>query len=203
MQVNQGFHVLRVLNDQPVFRPPSTQKGLIDSTIRSLIDLQPTPKPVVQDPPAFHQTSFGSLLRNVGGTLAPVLNSSVSGPSPLGEPPHVDQLQTRVRDYRETLKAVYAELIAQLQSAKDTLKDARQTGNQDSITAAQTAIDDLNVQLKANRDSPSVVHGDVKDLRELRQQLTADVKAGNLDAIQQDRDAVTQQRDQVLADIQA
>ena len=203
MQVNQGFHALRVLNDQPVFRPPTTQKGLIDSTSRSLIDLQPTPKPIVQDPPTLHQTSFGSLLRNIGGTLPPVLNRPGSGPSPLGEPPHLDQLQTRVRDYRETLKAVYAELISQLQSAKDTLKEARQKGNQDSITAAQAASDDLNVQLKANRDSLSVVHGDVKELRELRQQLSADVKAGNLDAIQQDRDAVTQQRDQVLADIQA
>jgi len=115
----------------------------------------------------------------------------------------VDQLATRVRDYRQTLDAVHADLITQLKSAKETLKAARQSGDRDAITAAQTAINDLNVQLGANRDSLSTVHDDVQGLRELRQQLTADVKAGNLDAIQQDRTAITEQRDQVLADIQA
>jgi hypothetical protein len=193
MQVNQAFNELRVLNDQPVLRPPSTQKRLVESTTGSFVDVRPIPK----------QASFGDLLQNIGGTLPPLRKPPATGPSPLGEPPHVDQLETRVRDYRQTLDAVHADLITQLKSAKDTLKVARQSGDQDAITAAQTAINDLNVQLEANRDSLPVVHDDVQGLRELRQQLTADVKAGNLDAIQQDRNAITEQRDQVLADIQA
>jgi hypothetical protein len=83
------------------------------------------------------------------------------------------------------------------------LKQARQSGDQDAITAAQKAIDVLDVQLATNRDRLSVVHDDVNALRELSQLLTSDVKAGNLNSIQQDRDNVAQQRDQVLADLQA
>ena len=203
MQVNQGSNGLRVLNDQPVLRPPSTPRRLIESTGQSGVDVRPTPKPSVQGAPDLQQGSFGTFLRNVRGPLPPVLKPPVPGLSPLGEPPHVDQLETRVRDYRETLNAAHADLVSQLKSAKDTLREARQSGDQDWITGAQTAIDNLNVQLKANRDSLSAVHGDVQGLRELRQQLTTDVKAGNLDAIQQDRIAITQQREQVLTDLQA
>jgi hypothetical protein len=115
----------------------------------------------------------------------------------------VDQLEIRVRDYREALSGVHADLVSQLKSAQDTLKQARQSGDTDAISAAQQAIDDFHVQFTANHDSLSAVHNDVKGLRDLRQQLIADVKSGNLDAIQQDRNAISQQRDQVFADLQA
>jgi chromosome segregation ATPase len=125
------------------------------------------------------------------------------GPTPLGPPDQPDHLEVQVQDYRQALSGVHADLVSQLKSEREVLKQAHQSGDKDAIAAAQQAIDDLNVQLKANHDSLSAVHTDVKELRELRQQLIADVKSGNLDAIQQDRNAVAQQRDQVLADIQA
>jgi hypothetical protein len=115
----------------------------------------------------------------------------------------VDQLATRIRDYRNTLDAVHTDLISQLKAAKVALQQARQSGDQDSITSAQATIDDLNLLVQGNRDSLSLVHGDVKDLRELSQQLIADVKAGNFQAIQRDRAAITEQRDRVLTDLQA
>ena len=202
MQVTQAVAGLRVFNDPPVFRPPSTQRKSAETTAASFFDAPPTPKPVVQGPPDSLRASFGRLLRHFGGPLPPV-PTHISQSSPLGAPPHVDQLGTQVRDYRDTLDAVHADLITQLKSARETLKTAHQSGDQGAITAARAAIDALTVQITSNRDSLSVVHDDVKQLRELRQQLSTDVKAGNLDVIQQDRDAVTQQRAQVLADLQA
>ena len=196
MQVNFGSTGLRVLNDQPFSGPANTLKRSIESNARqSLVDVG---SPQLQGPPTRVPASFGSLLPRVDGPLPPTPN-----PSPLGVPDQPGQLESQVRDYRQTLNAVHADLVSQLKSAQDTLKQARQSGDQDAITAAQKAIDDLNVQLKANHDSLSAVHNDVKGLREMRQQLIADVKAGNLDAIQQDRNAISQQRDVVLADIQA
>jgi ABC-type amino acid transport substrate-binding protein len=132
-----------------------------------------------------------------------VPSKTAPGASLLGEPPHADQLSTQVRDYRNTLNAANADLTAQLKAARQTLKDARQSGDQEAITAAQASVDGINVQLQANHDSLSKIHGDVKDLRELRQQLTTDVKTGNVDAIAQDRVAIAEQRQHVLADLQA
>jgi hypothetical protein len=203
MQINQAVTGLRILNDHPVLRPPSTQRKSAESTAASFFDGPPTPKPVVQVPPDSLRASFGRLLRHLGGPLPPVPEPPIRQSSPLGAPPNVDKLGTRVDDYRDTLDAVHADLITQLKSARETLKAAHQSGDQDAITTARAAINALTVQITANRDSLSVVHDDVKQLRELRQQLSTDVKAGNLDVIQQDRDAITQQRAQVLADLQA
>lgn len=201
MQISQLTNGFRPLNDQPVFRPPSTQRLPIPSTGLPIIDVRPTGPPVLQGPPTLVHTSFGNLLQSTGGTLPPT-------PAPdhgrfLGPPVDADNLATQIRDYKSTLSTAHADLITQLKSARETLKAARQSGDQDAISSAQSALDDINVQLKANQDSFSKLHDDVTDLRELRQQLISDVKARNLDALQQDRDAITQQRDQVLADIQA
>jgi hypothetical protein len=203
MQVNPGFNELRLVNDQPVLLPPRAPRQPNRSTAPPFIDNRSTPQPVSPGQPNLQRPSFENLLLNVRGTLPPTIKPPVVGPSPLGEPPHVGQLATRVRDYRNTLNAVNTDLIVQLKSARDTLQEARKSGDQDGISGAEKAIDNLNVELKANRDSLSLVQGDVKDLRELSQQLIADVKAGNLDSIQQDRNAVTLQRDKVLADLQA
>lgn len=201
MQVNHVFDGPKLLNDQPLLRQPAARLGPSESSVPA--KLRPLPDPV--GPPLRQSTSFGNLINRFREPLFPISKpaSPSPSPSPLGEPPHVDQLGTRVHDYRETLDSVHADLISQLKSATETLKEARKSGDHDAITAAQTAIDNLNLQLRTNRESLSVVHDDVKGLREMRQQLSADVKAGNLDAIQQDRDAISQQRDQVLADLQA
>lgn len=203
MQVNQAVTGLRFFNDQPVLRPPSTQRKSAESAAPAFFDGAPTPKPVVESSSDLLRASFGRLLRHFGGPLPPVPEPPVLRPSPLGEPPHVDLLGTRIDDYRDTLNAVHTDLITQLKSARETLKAAHQAGDQDAIKTAKSAIDALTVQIQANRDSLSVVHDDVKELRELRQQLSTDVKAGNLNAIQQDRAAITQQRDQLLTDLQA
>ncbi len=203
MQVNQGFDGLRSVNFHPPLLPPRPSRQTIDSNAPPSSDVQATFHPSEQGAPAPQSPSFGNLLSSVQGPLPPTLKPPVAGASLLGAPPHVDQLATRVRDYRDTLSAVNSDLLSQLKSAKDVLQEARKSGVQDLITAAQTAVDDLNVQIKANQDSLSQVRGDVKGLRELSQQLIADVKAGNLDALQQDRNAITQQRDKVLADLQA
>ena len=191
MQVSHAFNALQVLNDQPVFRPPSTKKDPTATSGGTGIDGGPTPKPAIQDKPSLVEASFGGLLRRLGGPLPPVEKPPVENIIPLGPPQETDQLGIRVHDYRETLDAAHADLVSQLKVAQDTMKTARQSGNQDAITAAQKTIDDLNV------------HDAVKGLREFRQHLAADMKAGNMDAIQQDRDAIAQQRDQLLADIQA
>ena len=112
MQINQASSGLSVLNDQPVLRPPSARNR------ESVTGIQLPPKPVVQGPPTLVETSFGNLLRTVGGTLPPERTPLGPGPIPLGEPPHVDQLETRVRDYRQTLDSVHADLVTQLKSAK-------------------------------------------------------------------------------------
>lgn len=203
MQVSQAFNALQVLNDQPVFRPPSTQKDRTATSGGTGIDGGPTPKPTIQGKPSLVEASFGGLLRRLGGPLPPVPKPPIENIIPLGPPQQTDQLGIRVHDYRQTLDAAHADLVSQLKIAQDTLKTAKQSGNQDAITAAQKTIDDLNVQLKDNRDNLLTVHDAVKGLRQFRQHLAADMKAGNMDAIQQDRDAIAQQRDQLLADIQA
>lgn len=202
MQVNHGSIELRLFTG-PALLPPRTPKQRIDSTTPPSIDNQTAPQSARQGSPNRQSPLFGNLLQSGLGPLPPTIKPSETEPSPLGEPPHVDRLATRVRDYRDTLGVVNGELTAQLKLAKDALQDARKSGDVDSIAAAQTRIDHLNRELKVNRDSLSLVQGDVKDLRELRQQLIADVKAGNLDAMQKDRNALTQQRDKVLADLQA
>ena len=202
MQVNHGSNELRLFTG-PALLPPRAPKQIIDSTPPLSIDGEAAPQSARQGLPNLQSPTFENLLQVGLGPLPPTIKPPVAGPSPLGEPPHVDHLATRVRDYRDTLAVVNGELTAQLKLAKDTLQEARQSGDLDSIAAAQTAIDHLNDALKVNRDSLSLVQGDVKDMRELRQQLIADVKAGNLDAIQQDRYALSQQRDKVLADLQA
>ncbi len=201
MQISQLTNGFRPLNDQPVFRPPSTQRLPIPSTGSPIIDVRPIGPTVLQVPSTLVQTSFGNLLQSTGVTLPPT-------PTPdhgrfLGPPVHADNLAPQIRDYKSTLSTAHADLVTQLQSARETLKAARQSRDQDAISSAQTALDNINVQLQANHDSFSQLHHDATDLRELRQHLIADVKARNLDALQQDRDAITQQRAQVLADIQA
>lgn len=203
MQVSQAFNALRVLNDQPIFRPPSAQKDPSVANLGTGIDGGPTKKTTVLAPPTLVEASFGGLLRRLGGPLPPVHKPPVEDIIPLGPPAQTEQLGIRVHDYREALNAAHADLVSQLKVAQDSLKTAKQSGDQDAITAAQKSIDDLNLQLKDNRDKLLTVHDAVKDLREMRQQLAADVKAGNVDAIQQDRDAITQQRDVILADLQA
>ena len=136
MQVNQGFNGLRVMNDQPFLGPPNTRK---QSTARPSTTGEGDLPPVVQGPPSLVEASFGSFLRRVGGPLPPTPKPIDPGPTPLGEPPHVDQLEIRVRDYREMLSGVHANLVSQLKSAQDTLKQARQSGDADAISAAQQA----------------------------------------------------------------
>ena len=196
MQINQVSSALTAANDRPRLRPPSTREP------GSSTGIPLPPRPVVQGPPTLVETSFGSALRGAGGTLPPATRPPGPGPAPLGLPAHVDQLETQVRDYRQTLESVHSDLITQLKADQLSLQQARQSGNQDAITAAQKAIADVDAQLSVNSNHLSVVHEDVKSLRELSQQLTADVKAGNLDSIQQDRNAVAEERAQVLADLQ-
>jgi len=198
MQVNP-FNGLRVINDQPVLH-----KGSTDYRFSALNPGQQQFEggPVRQGPTLRDWPFDKTLLRSLSPNLA-VATSPDTQPSPLGEPPQVDKLGTQVRDYRQTLNAVHADLVSQLKTAQDALKDARKSGDKDAIAAAQASIDDLNTQIQANRDSLLTVHDDVKALREMRQQLAADVKAGNTSALQQDRDAITQASAKVLTDIQA
>lgn len=139
-----------------------------------------------------------------GTAAAPPPAWGHGGPMPPElKPPVDDGLGAQIRDYRQTLSAANGDLTTQLKAAKETLKAARQSGDADAIATAQKAVDDLNQQIQTNKDSLLHVHDDVKALRDLRAQLAADMKAGNLDAIQQDRDAITQQSAQILTDIQA
>ena len=199
MQVNQAISGLPPQLGLPVFRQLVKQSSSAPSTGNSLIE--GTTASAVASP---REWTFGKLLlNNLKSPLLPASTSPDSRTSSLGESSQPDKLGTMVRDYRETLMAVRADLVSQLKAATETLKQAHKSGDTDAITAAQSAVDGLDAQIKANRESLLTVHDDVKALREMRQQLSADVKAGNIDAIQQDRDLITQQRGQLLADLQA
>lgn len=138
-----------------------------------------------------------------GTAAAPPPAWGHGGPMPPEfKPPVGDGLGAQIRDYRHTLSAANADLTAQLKAARETLKTARESGDADAIATAQKTVDDLNQQIQTNKGSLKTVHDDVKELRDLCAQLTADMKARNLDAIQQDRDAITQQYAQVVTDIQ-
>jgi len=200
MQINSLPNGLRPLNDQPAFRPPSTQRTATPSTNPAVKDVLPNPD--IDGNPVGPQFSFGKALQGAGGSRGGTLPPTPNPDGFLGQPPPLDKLATLVCDYRNTLSDVHSDLITQLKSDRASLQAAKQSGDQDAITAAQTALDSVNAQLKANQDNLTKVHDDVKGLREARQQLTADVKAGNLAALEQDRDAVAQGKIQVLTDIQ-
>jgi hypothetical protein len=144
------------------------------------------------------------LVHNFGGALfSGAILQDQQQTSPLGGPPQVDKLGTQVRDYRNTLNAVRSDLVSQLKVADQALKQARQAGNQDAINDAQSAINGIKAQIKANGNRLLVIHNDVQSLREIRQKLSADVKAGYTEAAEQDRRAFAQQQFQLIADLQA
>jgi hypothetical protein len=188
MQVN----LLRPALQQPVFRTPA--RPAISPTF-----IDGAPKPAADPTGVF----FGKLLNNLTGSLPPASSPADLQPSPLGGPPQVDKLGTQVRNYRDTLNAVRSDLVTQLKAADEALKQAHQNGDHNAITAAQSAIDDLNTQIKANLQSLATIHDDVEALRDLRQQLSADIASGNWNDVQLDRHAIAHQRHQLIADIQA
>lgn len=117
-------------------------------------------------------------------------------------PPEM-KLSSLVRDYRTTVNAEHADLVAQLKDARETLKEAQKARDTDAIAEAQKSVAELEQKIQANRDSLTTLHDDVALMRELRQQLASDVKSGNLETIQQDREAIEQQRQQIRTDVQA
>jgi len=134
----------------------------------------------------------------LSGRLNPLERPALTGPKP-----PVYKLSALVRDYHTTTNAEHADLTAQLKAAKETLKQAHLSGDKNAITAAETAVAGLEQQIGANRDRLSTLRDDVAAMRNLRQQLALDVKAGNQSAIQQDREAITQQGEQIRTDLQA
>jgi uncharacterized protein (DUF3084 family) len=114
-----------------------------------------------------------------------------------------DQMGVKVRDYRASMNAAYKDDVAQLKAARAELKEARKTGDKEAIAAAQQAIADVQQLMRDNRAQLQTVHDNVAQVREARQQLAADVKAKNVDAIQQDIAAFNEHRDQVFADLMA
>jgi hypothetical protein len=114
-----------------------------------------------------------------------------------------DHVGAKVRDYRADLAAAYKDETAQLKAARESLQEAYRSGDKDAINAANQAVEGIQQERQANRAAAKTVHGDVAELRGARKQLAGDVKAKNVDAIQQDIDAVNQAHDQILVDTQA
>jgi hypothetical protein len=102
-----------------------------------------------------------------------------------------DHVGATVRDYRTTLAAAFKDETTQLKAARESLQEAYKSGDKTAVDAAKLAVEGIQQDRQANRAAAKTVHGDVAELRGARKQLAADVKANNVDAIQQDIDAAT------------